>query len=46
MLPIVTKTFTKKSKKSQKSVKIFVCEHCNKEYKSRKGLWSQKNVCL
>ena len=46
MLPIVTKTLPKKSKKSQKSVKIFVCEHCNKEYKSRKGLWGHKKKCI
>ena len=46
MLPIVTKTLPKKSKKSKKSVKIFVCEHCNKEYKSRKGLWGHKKKCM
>ena len=46
MLPIVTKTLPKKSKSVKKSVKIFVCEHCNKEYKSRKGLWGHKKKCM
>ena len=36
----------KKSKKEPKSVKIFVCEHCSKEYKSYKGLWGHKKKCV
>ena len=46
MLPIVTKTLPKKSKSRTKVAKIFVCEHCNKEYKSRKGLWGHKKRCM
>ena len=46
MLPIVTKTLPKKSKSRTKVAKIFVCEHCNKEYKSRKGLWGHKKKCM
>ena len=31
---------------SQKIInKLFVCELCNKEYKSRTGLWKHKNKC-
>ena len=33
-LPIIPKSLPKKSKKEPKSVKIFVCEYCNKEYKN------------
>jgi len=36
----------KKRKKEPKSVKIFVCEHCSKEYKSYKGLWGHKKKCV
>ena len=46
MLPNVTKTLPKSVKSVKKSVKIFVCEHCNKEYKSRKGLWGHKKRCM
>ena len=46
MSPIVTKTLPKSVKSVKKSVKIFVCEHCNKEYKSRKGLWGHKKKCM
>ena len=45
-LPIITKSLPKKSKKEPKSVKIFVCENCNKEYKSYKGLWGHKKKCM
>ena len=45
-LPIITKSLPKKSKKEPKSVKIFVCENCNKEYKSYKGLWGHKKKCV
>lgn len=46
MLPIVTKTLPKSVKSVKKVAKIFVCEHCNKEYKSRKGLWGHKKRCM
>ena len=45
--PNVTKTSPKSVKSVKKSVKIFVCECCNKEYKSKKWfVATQKNVCL
>ena len=46
MLPNVTKTLPKSVKSVKKVAKIFVCEHCNKEYKSRKGLWGHKKKCM
>ena len=46
MLPNVTETLPKKSKSRTKVAKIFVCEICNKEYKSRKGLWGHKKKCM
>ena len=46
MLPNVTKTLPKSVKSVKKVAKIFVCEHCNKEYKSRKGLWGHKKRCM
>ena len=46
MLPNVTETLPKKSKSRTKVAKIFVCEICNKEYKSRKGLWGHKKKCI
>ena len=46
MLPNVTKTLPKSVKSRTKVAKIFVCEHCNKEYKSRKGLWGHKKKCI
>ena len=46
MLPNVTKTLPKSVKSRTKVAKIFVCEHCNKEYKSRKGLWGHKKKCM
>jgi hypothetical protein len=30
---------------SSESSKLHLCENCNKEYKSRVGLWSHKKVC-
>lgn len=44
--PNVTKTSPKSLKSVKKSVKIFVCEHCDKEYKSRNGLWRHKKKCM
>ena len=41
-LPDVTKMLPKCEKSRKKVAKIFVCENCNKEYKSRKGLWGHK----
>lgn len=41
--PNVTKSVTKKS---QKSRKIYSCENCGCEYKSRNGLWRHKKVCI
>ena len=42
----VTKTSQEKSKTRTKVAKIFVCECCNKEYKSRNGLWHHKKKCI
>jgi len=33
-------------KNEQKTSKIFSCEHCNKSYKSRNGLWKHKKTCV
>ena len=33
-------------KNEQKTSKIFSCEHCDKSYKSRNGLWKHKKVCV
>ena len=41
--PSVTKSVTKKL---QKSCKIYSCENCGCEYKSRNGLWRHKKVCI
>ena len=42
VLPNVTKTL----KNSQNSAeKVYICEYCDKEYKSRKGLWGHKKKC-
>ena len=42
----VTKTSPKSVKTRTKVAKIFVCEHCSKEYKSRNGLWRHKKKCI
>ena len=42
----VTKTSQENIKTRTKVAKIFVCEHCNKEYKSRNGLWHHKKKCM
>ena len=44
--PNVTKTSPKSVKTRTKVAKIFVCEHCSKEYKSRNGLWRHKKKCI
>ena len=44
--PNVTKTSPKNVKTRTKVAKIFVCEHCSKEYKSRNGLWRHKKKCM
>jgi len=44
--PNVTKTSPKNVKTRTKVAKIFVCECCNKEYKSRNGLWRHKKKCM
>ena len=44
--PNVTKTSPKSVKTRTKVAKIFVCECCNKEYKSRNGLWHHKKKCI
>ena len=44
--PNVTKTSPKSVKTRTKVAKIFVCECCNKEYKSRNGLWRHKKKCM
>tara|TARA_Y200000002_G_C22577981_1_gene619603 strand:- start:24 stop:1025 length:1002 start_codon:yes stop_codon:yes gene_type:complete len=44
--PNVTKTSPKSLKTRTKVAKIFVCECCNKEYKSRNGLWRHKKKCI
>ena len=51
-LPSVTKMLPKcyqMSKNEQKRAEIvknvYICEHCNKEYNSRKGLWGHKKKC-
>ena len=41
----VTKTSQESVKSRKKVAKIFVCECCNKEYKSRNGLWHHKKKC-
>ena len=47
--PSVTETSPKVAKSEQKSdekiKKIYICEKCNKEYKSRNGLWKHKKIC-
>ena len=40
--PNVTKSVTKTSKKL---AKLYFCEHCGSEYKSRNGLWRHKKKC-
>ena len=42
--PSVTKTSLKVAK-SSRNMKIYICEHCNNEYKSRNGLWLHKKKC-
>mgnify|MGYP001295558886 CR=1 FL=1 len=44
--PNVTKMLPKSAKKCRKVPKLFVCEYCSKEYKSRNGLWRHKKKCL
>ena len=39
-------TVTYVQKNEQKTSKIFSCEHCNKSYKSRNGLWKHKKTCV
>ena len=41
-LPNVTKMLPKSAEKCRK---VYICENCDKEYKSRKGLWSHKKKC-
>lgn len=40
--PSVTQSVTKTSKKR---LKLYICEHCREEYKSRNGLWKHKKKC-
>tara|TARA_Y100001970_G_scaffold292514_1_gene434094 strand:+ start:723 stop:1658 length:936 start_codon:yes stop_codon:yes gene_type:complete len=42
-LPNVTKMLPKVPKSAEK---VYICENCEKEYKSRKGLWSHKKKCI
>ena len=43
--PSVSKSFPKTSKNSQKNIKVYMCEYCNKEYSTRSGLWKHKKIC-
>ena len=42
VLPNVTKPLPKVPKSAEK---VYICEYCDKEYKSRKGLWGHKKKC-
>jgi hypothetical protein len=42
---VLPKCYQKVPKSAKKCQKVFICEHCDKEYKSRKGLWSHKKKC-
>ena len=48
-LPNVTKTLPNSQKTLKKmpnsAQKVYICEFCDKEYKSRKGLWGHKKKC-
>jgi hypothetical protein len=41
---IINISLTESCEKSEKCCE-FVCQHCNKEYKSRVGLWKHKQTC-
>jgi hypothetical protein len=41
---LVSTSLTESCEKSEKCCE-FVCQHCNKEYKSRVGLWKHKQTC-
>ena len=41
-----SQTSQKASQKSVKSVNFFICEFCDKKYKSRNGLWHHKKKCM
>jgi hypothetical protein len=41
---IINTTLTESCEKIENCCK-FVCQHCNKEYKSRVGLWKHKQTC-
>ena len=41
-----SQTSQKASQKSVKSVNFFICEFCDKKYKSRNGLWHHKKKCI
>jgi len=43
--PNVSKSFPKSCKNSQKNIKVYICEYCNKEYSTRSGLWKHKKIC-
>jgi len=42
-LPNVTKALPKVPKRNKK---VYVCDICEKKYKSRKGLWGHKKICI
>lgn len=43
---VLPKCYQKRQKVPKSAEKIFICENCEKEYKSRKGLWSHKKKCI
>ena len=45
MLPKCYQTSKNEQKRAEIVKNVYICEHCNKEYNSRKGLWGHKKKC-